>query len=258
MADAPLIVIPARMAATRLPGKPLADLCGAPMLARVIEQALRADVGPVCVAAGEPEILDAARAAGAQGVLTDPALPSGSDRIHAALAALDPDGRHDPIVNLQGDMPTIDPQVIRAGLAALAAHPGADIATLVSPSEDPGERADPNVVKAIVSWSGPAGSGTTGRCLCFTRADAPSGPGPVERHVGLYVWRRAALARFVAAPPSPLERRESLEQLRALELGMTIVAGRIADFPKGVDTPEHLNAARAIWAGWLADPESRP
>jgi 3-deoxy-manno-octulosonate cytidylyltransferase (CMP-KDO synthetase) len=249
MATTPIIVIPARMAASRLPGKPMADIGGAPMIARVVEQALRAAIGPVCVAAAEPEIAEAARAAGALAVLTDPDLPSGSDRIHAALRTLDPEGCHDPVINLQGDMPTIDPQVIRAGLAALAAQPGADLATLVSPSEDPGERADPNVVKAIVAWDA---DGRSGRCLYFTRADAPSGPGPVQRHVGLYVWRRAALARFVAAPPSPLETREKLEQLRALEMGMTIAAGAIADFPKGVDTPEHLDAARAIWAGWLA------
>lgn len=241
----PLIVIPARMAASRLPGKPLADIHGAPMIARVIERALLAGAGPVCVAAAEPEIIAAAESAGARAVLTDPALPSGSDRIHAALSALDPQGNYDPIINLQGDMPTIEPGVIHAALEALRAAPGADIATLVSPSDDADERADHNVVKAIVT------AGTPGRCLYFTRADAPTGPGPVQRHVGIYVWRRAALGRFVASPPSPLEQRERLEQLRALELGMSIVAGTVADFPKGVDTPDHLEAARAVWAGWL-------
>jgi 3-deoxy-manno-octulosonate cytidylyltransferase (CMP-KDO synthetase) len=242
----PLIVIPARLAATRLPGKPLADIAGKPMIARVIERALLAGLGPVAVAAGEPEIVAAAQAAGAMAVLTDPDLPSGSDRIHAALAELDPEGIFDPIINLQGDMPTLNPVLIQQGLAALEDAPDAALSTLVSPSTDPADRADPNVVKAVVSWpdDGAAGA-TTGRCLYFTRADAPSGAGPIQRHVGLYVWRRRALARFVAAPPSPLELREKLEQLRALELGMTIVARAVDEFPKGVDTPEHLESARA-------------
>jgi 3-deoxy-manno-octulosonate cytidylyltransferase (CMP-KDO synthetase) len=174
--------------------------------------------------------------------LTDPNLPSGSDRIYAALLELDPEGQFDPIINLQGDMPTLDPALLSAALSALEAYPDADLATLVSPSDDPAERADPNLVKAIVSV---APSATTGRCLYFTRADAPTGDGPIMRHVGLYVWRREALARFVAAPPSPLEQREKLEQLRALELGMSIVAGIVDDFPKGVDTAEHLESARA-------------
>ncbi|GBF56765.1 3-deoxy-manno-octulosonate cytidylyltransferase [Candidatus Phycosocius bacilliformis] len=251
----PLIVIPARMAATRLPGKPLADIAGKPMIARVIERALLAGLGPVAVAAGEPEIVAAAETAGAMAVLTNPDLPSGSDRIHAALAALDPEGQFDPIINLQGDMPTLDPALLQSALAALEDSPEAGLSTLVSPSDDPVERADPNVVKAIVSWPDDEdgqeedGQGTlpatTGRCLYFTRADAPSGPGPVMRHVGLYVWRRNSLARFVAAPPSALEKREKLEQLRALELGMGIAARAVAVFPKGVDTPEHLEAARA-------------
>jgi 3-deoxy-manno-octulosonate cytidylyltransferase (CMP-KDO synthetase) len=242
----PLIVIPARLAATRLPGKPLADIAGKPMIARVIERALLAGLGPVAVAAGEPEIVAAAEAAGAMAVLTDPDLPSGSDRIHAALADLDPEGNFDPIINLQGDMPTLNPVLIQQALAALKDAPDAALSTLVSPSTDPAERADPNVVKAVVSWPDDgAGGATTGRCLYFTRADAPTGPGPIQRHVGLYVWRRSALARFVAAAPSPLELREKLEQLRALELGMTIVARAVDEFPKGVDTPEHLESARA-------------
>jgi 3-deoxy-manno-octulosonate cytidylyltransferase (CMP-KDO synthetase) len=242
----PLIIIPARLAATRLPGKPLADIAGKPMIARVIERALLAGLGPVAVGAGEPEIVAAAQAAGAMAVLTDPDLPSGSDRIHAALAQLDPQGRFDPIINLQGDMPTLNPSLIQEALAALEDAPEAALSTLVSPSTDPGERADPNVVKAIVSWPHQSTTGsTTGRCLYFTRADAPAGPGPIQRHIGLYVWRRAALDRFVAAPPSPLELREKLEQLRALELGMTIVARAVGEFPKGVDTPEHLEGARA-------------
>jgi 3-deoxy-manno-octulosonate cytidylyltransferase (CMP-KDO synthetase) len=247
----PLIIIPARLAATRLPGKPLADIEGKAMIVRVIERAQLAGLGQVAVAAGDEAILGPARAAGALAVLTDPDLPSGSDRIYAALCALDPEGQFDPIINLQGDMPTFDPALLSAALAALEAYPDADLATLVSPSKDPAERADPNLVKAIVSV---ADGATTGHCLYFTRADAPTGEGPIMRHVGLYVWRRAALARFVAAPPSPLELREKLEQLRALEMGMTIVAGIVDDFPKGVDTPEHLESARAWYRAKKEEP----
>jgi 3-deoxy-manno-octulosonate cytidylyltransferase (CMP-KDO synthetase) len=238
----PLIIIPARLAATRLPGKPLADIEGQPMIVRVIERAHLAGLGAVAVAAGDEAILGPAQRAGAVAVLTDPDLPSGSDRIYAALLELDPEGKFDPIINLQGDMPTLDPMLLTQALAALEAHPHADLATLVSPSSNPTDRADPNVVKAIVSV--PDGA-ATGRCLYFTRADAPTGAGPIMRHVGVYVWRRAALTAFVAAPPSALEVREKLEQLRALELGMSIVAGIVDDFPKGVDTLEHLEGARA-------------
>lgn len=237
-----LIVIPARMAASRLPGKPLADIAGKPMIAWMVDVAQAAGAGPVLVAAAEAEIAAAAQAAGAEAVLTDPDLPSGTDRVKAAADLADPSRRHDVIVNLQGDMPTLDPGVIGAAIAALG--DGADIATLVSPSEDAAHRDDPNVVKAIVSWRG-----ATGRCLYFTRAPAPSGEGPVQRHVGLYVYRRTALDRFVAAPPSPLELREKLEQLRALELGLRIDAAQVADFPKGVDSPKDLQAARAALAG---------
>lgn len=234
---APLVVIPARMAATRLPGKPLADIAGKPMIAWMVEIALRAKVGPVLVAAGEQEIVDAARAAGADAVLTDPALPSGTDRVHAAAKAFAPDA--EVIVNLQGDMPTMDPAGIAAAVAALTS--GADIATLVSPSDDPAERDNPNLVKAILAEDG--------RALYFTRAAAPWGEGPILRHLGIYVYTRAALERFVAAPPSPLEKREKLEQLRALEMGMIIRAGVVADFPKGVDSPDDLEAARRALAG---------
>lgn len=233
---APLIVIPARMDSTRLPGKPLADIAGRPMIAWMVEIARAAQVGPVLVAAAEEEIADAALRAGAHVTLTDPALPSGSDRVHAALAAFDPQGRFDIAVNLQGDMPTMRPADVTRAVAALNAV--ADIATLVSPSSDPADRDNPNVVKAVRA--------ADGRCLYFTRAAAPSGEGPIERHVGVYVYRRHALARFVAAPPSALERREKLEQLRALELGMNIYADAIEDFPKGVDSPADLDAARGI------------
>jgi len=230
-----LVVIPARMAAQRLPGKPLADIAGKPMIAWMAELAQRAAVGPVVIAAAEEEIAAAARAAGAEAVLTDPALPSGTDRVHAAAEAFDPAGAYDIVVNLQGDMPTAPPAIVSQAVAALSAN--AEIATLVSPSDDPATRADPNVVKAVRAEDG--------RCLYFTRAPAPHGVGPVLRHLGVYVYRRAALARFVAAPPSPLELREKLEQLRALEMGMTIVAGVTDAFPKGVDSPADLEAARA-------------
>lgn len=232
----PIIVIPMRMASMRLPGKPLADIHGRPMVAWMVELALRAGIGPVLVAAAEAEVADAARAAGADTVMTDPALPSGSDRVHAAIAAYDPQRRFDTIINLQGDMPTMRAADVARALGALAG--GGDIATLVSPSADPADRDNPNVVKAIRAIDG--------RCLAFTRAPAPWGDGPVERHVGIYVYRRDALARFVAAPPSPLELREKLEQMRALEMGMTIVADSVTDFPKGVDSPADLEGARAM------------
>jgi 3-deoxy-manno-octulosonate cytidylyltransferase (CMP-KDO synthetase) len=232
----PLIVIPARMAATRLPGKPLADIAGKPMIVRMAEIAAATGLGPVVVAAGDQAIVDAVAAAGGRAVLTDPDLPSGTDRVFAALELVG--GDHEAIVNLQGDMPTIAPGLIVRAVEELRG--GADIATLVSPSEDAADRDNPNVVKAIVA--------ADGRCLYFTRAPAPSGDGPVLRHVGLYVYTRDALARFVAARPSPLERREKLEQLRALEMGMTIRAGIVADFPKGVDSPPDLEAARRAFA----------
>ena len=231
-----VVVIPARMASTRLPGKPLADIHGRPMIAWMVEIGRAANAGPVLVAAAEDEVAEAALRAGANVTLTDPALPSGSDRVHAALEAFDPDGRYDVAVNLQGDMPTMRAADVARAVAALT--PGADIATLVSPSTDAADRDNPNVVKAIRA--------ADGRCLAFTRAPAPWGEGAIERHVGIYVYRREALARFVAATPSPLERREKLEQMRALEMGMTIVADAIDVFPKGVDSPADLDAARQV------------
>lgn len=235
----PIVVIPARMASTRLPGKPLADIHGRPMIAWMVELARRANAGPVLVAAAEREVADAVRAAGGEVAMTDPDLPSGSDRVHAALSAFDPAGRFDVVVNLQGDMPTMRAEDVARAVAVLAR--GGDIATLVSPSNDPADRDNPNVVKVIRAAA-------DGRCLAFTRAPAPWGEGPIERHVGIYVYRRDALARFVAAPPSPLELREKLEQLRALEMGMIIRADAISDFPKGVDSPPDLEAARAVLA----------
>ena len=231
----PVVVIPARMASTRLPGKPLADIHGRPMIAWVVDIARRAGAGPVLVAAAEEEVAEAALRAGAHVTLTDPDLPSGSDRVHAALDAFDPEHRFDVAVNLQGDMPTMRAEDVARAVSAL--RQGADIATLVSLSNDQADRDNPNVVKAIRA--------ADGRCLAFTRAAAPWGDGPIERHVGIYVYRREALASFVAAPPSPLELREKLEQMRALEMGMTITADAIADFPKGVDSPPDLEVARA-------------
>ncbi len=238
----PILLIPARMASTRLPAKPLADIGGVPMIVRVLRQAEAAGLGPVAVAAGEAEIAAAVKAAGGQAILTDPDLPSGSDRIWAALEKLDPERRHDVVINLQGDLPALDPAQIRAVAQALA-DTGADIATLAAEITDPNERTNPSVVKAVVAWRD---DGRLGRALYFTRATAPTGDGPLFHHVGLYAYRREALARFVALPPSPLERREKLEQLRALEANMSIAVARVDRVPLSVDTPEDLDRARKI------------
>jgi 3-deoxy-manno-octulosonate cytidylyltransferase (CMP-KDO synthetase) len=238
----PIILIPARLAATRLPGKPLADIAGRPMILHVWDRAVAAGIGPVAVASGDAGITAAVRAAGGVAIETDPDLPSGTDRIAAALAALDPGGRHDVVVNLQGDLPTIAPEVIAAVLAPLA-DAGMDIGTLVAPVTSPEEAAAESVVKCACAFDGDA---TVAPALYFSRRAVPWGEGPLWHHVGLYAYRRAALARFVALPPSPLERREKLEQLRALEAGMRIGAARIADAPFGVDTPADLARARAL------------
>ncbi|MBM3583806.1 MAG: 3-deoxy-manno-octulosonate cytidylyltransferase [Alphaproteobacteria bacterium] len=239
-----LVLIPARLAASRLPDKPLATIHGEAMIVHVWRRAVAAGVGPVVVACADAAIAHAIERAGGRALLTDPALPSGSDRIHAALAAVDPDRRHDAVVNVQGDLPTLDPALPGVALAALAAG-GADIATLVAPIARSEEADDPNVVKAVVAW--PDGPGL-GRALWFSRARAPWGEGPLWHHIGLYAYRRAALERFVALPPSPLERRERLEQLRALEAGMTIAVARVDTVPLGVDTPADLERARALLA----------
>jgi 3-deoxy-manno-octulosonate cytidylyltransferase (CMP-KDO synthetase) len=236
----PLIVIPSRLAATRLPGKPLADIAGRPMIAHVIARATAAGIGPVAVACAEPAIAEAARAAGATAVLTDPALPSGSDRVHAALAVLDPARRHDIIINVQGDFPTIRPEALRAVLSALA-DPAVDIGTLVAPIHSAAEAALPSVVKAVTAF--PPGA-TVAPALYFSRAVVPDGAGPLWHHIGIYAYRRAALDRFVALPPSPLEAREKLEQLRALEAGMRIACAQVPEGPFGVDTPADLDRAR--------------
>jgi 3-deoxy-manno-octulosonate cytidylyltransferase (CMP-KDO synthetase) len=238
----PILLIPARLASTRLPAKPLADIGGVPMIVRVLRQAEAAGLGPVAVAAGEAEIVAAVAAAGGQAVLTDPDLPSGSDRIHAALEKLDPARRHDVVINLQGDLPALDPAQICAVAAALE-DSGADIATLAAEIVDPAECDNPSVVKAVVAWDR---DGKRGRALYFTRATAPTGEGPLFHHVGIYAYRRDALARFVGLPPSPLEMREKLEQLRALEANMSIAVARVDSVPLSVDTPSDLERARKI------------
>jgi 3-deoxy-manno-octulosonate cytidylyltransferase (CMP-KDO synthetase) len=240
----PIVVIPARLGSTRLPDKVLAEIHGAPMIVHVWRRAVEAAVGPVVVACAEAAVRDAVADAGGTAVLTDPALPSGSDRVHAALQVVDAQGRHDAVVNLQGDLPTIDPDAVRAALAPLA-DPAVDIATLAAVITDAAERDDPNVVKAVVGLDAAAcRPGAVGRALYFTRATAPSGDGPLLHHIGLYAYRRAALDRFVALPPSPLERRERLEQLRALEAGMRIDVALVASVPLGVDTAADLEQAR--------------
>lgn len=237
----PLIMIPARMAATRLPDKPLADIGGKPMIVRAYEQAALSGL-PVAVAAGDQAIVDAIQGIGGVAVLTDPDLPSGSDRIRAALEAIDPDGAHDAVINLQGDMPFADPGLATACAALLHGEPQCDIATLVAREADVSDRANPDVVKAVLAL--PEGE-RHGRALYFTRSTL-YGDAPVWRHIGLYGYRREALLKFCAAPPSPLEKREKLEQLRALEMGLQIWAAVIDEAPLSVDNPADLEAARAL------------
>ncbi|APF38659.1 3-deoxy-manno-octulosonate cytidylyltransferase [Chelatococcus daeguensis] len=239
----PIVLIPARLAATRLPDKPLADIHGEPMIVHVLRRAEEAGIGPVAVATDTPAIAEAVTKAGGRAVMTRSDHQSGSDRIYEALERLDPDGRHDIVVNVQGDLPTIDPRVIVASARPLA-DPAVDIATLAAVITREEERTEPSVVKAIGSEIAPRHL----RALYFTRATAPYGEGPLLHHIGLYTYRRAALARFVALPPSPLERRERLEQLRAIEAGMRIDIVVVDDVPLGVDTPHDLERARAMLA----------
>jgi 3-deoxy-manno-octulosonate cytidylyltransferase (CMP-KDO synthetase) len=238
-----LVLIPARMAATRLPGKPLLDIGGLPMIVHVLRRAEEAKVGRVAVATDTPEIATAVRAAGGEVVMTRADHPSGSDRIHEAMRAIDPDGQAEIVVNLQGDFPTIAPDMIRAALPPLD-DPAVDIATLAAQIHTEEEDQAPSVVKAVGSPIGP----NRLRALYFTRATAPHGDGPRYHHIGLYAYRRAALERFVALPPSPLEQQEKLEQLRALEAGMRIDITIVDSVPRGVDTPADLETARKILA----------
>jgi 3-deoxy-manno-octulosonate cytidylyltransferase (CMP-KDO synthetase) len=239
----PVVLIPARMAATRLPGKPLADIHGAPMIVHVWRRAMEADVGPVWVAADDSRVIEAVAGAGGKAVMTRFDHPSGSDRVFEALGVVDAAGIHDVVVNIQGDLPTIEPSVVRACLAPLA-EAAVDIATLATPIVREQEKDDPNVVKAIATELDP----TRLRALYFTRARAPWGEGRLLHHIGLYAYRRAALERFVAAPPSPLEQREKLEQLRALEAGMRVDIALVDTAPLGVDAPEDLERARVMLA----------
>ena len=240
----PVVLVPARMASTRLPGKPLADILGEPMIVHVWRRAVEAAVGPVVVATDEPAIVAAVEKVGGIAVLTRADHPSGSDRIFEAVELFDPEGRHDVVVNVQGDLPTIDPAAVQASILPLSI-PGVDIATIAVEITRAAERTDPNVVKIVGSPTGPRSL----RALYFTRATAPYGEGPLFHHIGLYAYRRKALERFVSLPPSTLERRERLEQLRALEDGMRIDVALVDDVPLGVDTPHDLDRARAILAG---------
>jgi len=240
----PIVVIPARLGSTRLPNKPLADIGGRPMIVWVVERALAAGLGPVAVAVDSAEISAALNGSGAKVVLTRPDHASGSDRIFEAIGRLDPDRRHDVVVNLQGDFPTVSPQAIAAALGPLA-DSEVSIGTLAGEITLDHERTSPNVVKVV----GSPVSEKRLRALYFTRATAPWGEGPLYHHSGIYAYRRAALERFVSLPPSALETRERLEQLRALEAGMRIDVTLIDEVPFGVDTPEDLVRARAALAG---------
>jgi 3-deoxy-manno-octulosonate cytidylyltransferase (CMP-KDO synthetase) len=240
----PIVLVPARLASSRLPGKPLAEIAGEPMIVHVWRRAVEAGIGPVVVAAADREIAHTVERAGGVAILTRPDHETGSDRIFEALGRLDPARDHDAVVNMQGDIPTIEPEAIRAVLAPLS-DPAVDVATLAAEIVREEERSDPNVVKAVLAL---APGARIGRALYFSRATVPSGAGPHYHHIGLYAYRRAALERFVATPPGVLERRERLEQLRALEAGMRIDAALVDTVPLGVDTPADLARARRILA----------
>jgi 3-deoxy-manno-octulosonate cytidylyltransferase (CMP-KDO synthetase) len=238
-----IILIPARMASTRLPGKPLADICGLPMIVQVLRRAAEAGIGEAVVATDSEAVQAAVEKSGGRAVMTGGHHQSGSDRIFEALEALDPEHRIETIVNVQGDLPTVDPADIRASLGPLS-DPAVDIATLAAVIRDPHELTNPNVVKVSGALTAPARMrGTT-----FTRADA-QGTGPHYHHIGLYAYRRAALERFVKLPPSANEQRERLEQLRALDNGMRIDVAIVKSVPLGVDTPEDLDKARRMLGG---------
>jgi 3-deoxy-manno-octulosonate cytidylyltransferase (CMP-KDO synthetase) len=240
----PIIVIPARLASIRLPSKPLADIAGTPMIVHVWRRAVAAEIGPVVVACGDRAIADVLESAGGQAVMTDPDLPQGSDRVHAAIGLLDPGRAHDAVINVQGDMPFIDPMAIRLAVEGLA-DPEFDIATLAARIEDDAALADTSVNKVVAGFADPR---RPARALYFSKAVVPWGPGPHYEHVGLYAYRRAALERFAALPRGVLEERERLEQLRALEAGMRISVSLIETAAIGVqvDTPADLARARQI------------
>jgi 3-deoxy-manno-octulosonate cytidylyltransferase (CMP-KDO synthetase) len=238
----PIIIIPARLASTRLPGKPLADICGLPMIVHVWKRAMESELGPVVVACDGPEIAEAVEKAGGHAVLTRADHPSGSDRIWEALSKQEESGAYDAIINLQGDMPVLDPAMIRVAYKLLS-NPEVDIGTLAVAIKDEHEKTASNVTKAVIDL--PKGA-PHGRALYFSRMPVPSGAGDMYHHVGIYTYRRDALERFISAAPSPLEQREKLEQLRALSLGMRIEAGIVDTVPFGVDTPEDLEKARKL------------
>jgi 3-deoxy-manno-octulosonate cytidylyltransferase (CMP-KDO synthetase) len=240
----PIVVIPARMASNRLPGKPLADIHGKPMIVHVMERGREAGIGPVVVAAGDPEIAEAVRQAGGTAVLTNPDLPRGSDRVHAALSVIDPGQRHDVVVNLQGDLPTIPPAYLRSVLLPLT-DPDFDIGTLVAVFDTAEQEALASVPKVACAF---VPGRTIAPALYFSRNPIPWGDGPRWHHIGIYAFRRTALDRFVATPESPLELRESLEQLRALEVGMRIGCVRVDHAPFGVDIEADLERARVALA----------
>lgn len=237
----PIVLIPARMGSTRLAGKPLVDIAGAPMIVHVWRRAVEADLGPVLVATDDDRIVAAVAAVGGRAVMTRADHASGTDRIHEAVEAIDPDGRYDVVVNVQGDLPTVEPRAVRAALTPLDDGEVA-ISTLAATIARDAEKTDPNIVKVVGCELAPGRL----RALYFTRATAPWGEGPLLHHIGLYVYRRAALRRFVGLPPSRLERREKLEQLRALEAGMRIDVAVVETVPLGVDTAAELERARAM------------
>ncbi len=238
----PVVVIPARMQAIRMPGKPLVDIHGEPMIVHVWRRALAAAIGPVVVASGDQVVLDAVGKAGGNTVLTRGDHATGTDRVHEAVEAFDPERNFDVVVNLQGDLPMIQPAIIRAAPLPLS-DPAVDMATVVAEITDDADRHDLNVVKAVVSLEP---NRRIGRALYFSRAAVPAGDGPAYHHIGLYAYRRAVLARFVALPPGVLELREDLEQLRGLEHGLRIEASLVEAMPVSVDTPADLERARRL------------
>ena len=240
----PIVLVPTRLASTRLPDKPLAEIAGTPMIVHVWRRALAAEIGPVVIASGDREIVEIIERQGGHAVMTDPDLPTGSDRIHAAITALDPEGTHDAVINVQGDMPMLDPAAIRVALAALA-DPETDIATLAAEITDPAALHETSVNKVAAGFADPT---RPTRALYFSKAPIPWGDGPHYEHVGLYAYRRPALDRFVKLPRGVLEQRERLEQLRALEAGMRISVSLIDPAWLGVqvDTPADLARAREL------------
>ncbi|MGB1539479.1 MAG: 3-deoxy-manno-octulosonate cytidylyltransferase [Rickettsiales bacterium] len=245
--DDTLIIIPARMASTRLPGKPLADIAGLPMIVQVWKRAMESQAGHVLVACDDESVAKAVQDAGGEAILTRPDHPSGSDRIWEAYSHYDPEGKYSKIINVQGDLPTLDPALINEVANVLEASPMADIATLACAITDENEKMDSSVVKPVISFHPADEVGhQTGRALYFTRCSAPYGEGELYHHIGIYAYRRDSLRRFVALPPSPLEQREKLEQLRALEHEMRIEIAVVDTVPLGVDTPEHLEKARRV------------